>query len=103
RRRHTRCYRDWSSDVCSSDLESPLKKDMLWAGTDDGLVYLSLNGGQSWTNVTPKDLPEWSMISIIESSHHDPGTAYLAVDRHKQIGRASCREGVEAATESGTK
>ena len=63
--------------------ESPLKKDMLWAGTDDGLVHLSLNGGQSWTNVTPKDLPEWSMISIIEASHHDPGTAYLAVDRHK--------------------
>ena len=63
--------------------ESPLKKDMLWAGTDDGLAHLSLNGGQSWTNVTPKDLPEWSMISIIESSHHDPGTAYLAVDRHK--------------------
>src|SRR5713101_15911 len=63
--------------------ESPLKKDMLWAGTDDGLAHLSLNGGQSWTNVTPKDLPEWSMISIIEASHHDPGTAYLAVDRHK--------------------
>lgn len=63
--------------------ESPLKKGMLWAGTDDGLVHLSLNGGQSWTNVTPKDLPEWSMISIIEASHHDPGIAYLAVDHHK--------------------
>ena len=63
--------------------ESPLKKDMLWAGTDDGLVHLSMNGGESWANVTPKDLPEWSMISIVEPSHHDSGTAYLAVDRHK--------------------
>ena len=63
--------------------ESPLKKDMLWAGTDDGLVHLSMNGGESWSNVTPKDLPEWSMISIVEPSHHDSGTAYLTVDRHK--------------------
>ncbi|HWX53908.1 MAG TPA: glycosyl hydrolase [Verrucomicrobiae bacterium] len=63
--------------------ESPVKKDMLWAGTDDGLVNLSLNGGQSWSNVTPKDLPEWSMISIVEASRFDAGTAYLAVDRHK--------------------
>ena len=70
-------------DTIFAVAESPLKKDMLWAGTDDGLVQLSMNGGQSWTNVTPKDLPEWSMISIVEASHHDPGTAYLAVDRHK--------------------
>jgi photosystem II stability/assembly factor-like uncharacterized protein len=63
--------------------ESPLKKDVLWAGTDDGLVHLSTNGGQNWSNVTPKDLPEWSMISIVEPSHHDASTAYIAVDRHK--------------------
>ena len=63
--------------------ESPLKKDMLWAGTDDGLVQLTTNGGQSWQKVTPRDLPEWSMISIVEPSHFDAGTAYLAVDRHK--------------------
>jgi photosystem II stability/assembly factor-like uncharacterized protein len=70
-------------DTIFAVAESPLKKDMLWAGTDDGVVQLSRNGGQSWTNVTPKELPEWSMISIVEASHHDPGTAYLAVDRHK--------------------
>jgi photosystem II stability/assembly factor-like uncharacterized protein len=70
-------------DTVFAVAESPLKKDMLWAGTDDGLVHLSLNGGQSWSNVTPKNLPEWSMISIVEASHHDPGIAYLAVDRHK--------------------
>jgi photosystem II stability/assembly factor-like uncharacterized protein len=62
--------------------ESPVKKDMLWAGTDDGLLHLTLNGGQSWANVTPKDMPE-GMISIVEASHHDAGTAYIAVDRHK--------------------
>jgi photosystem II stability/assembly factor-like uncharacterized protein len=63
--------------------ESPLKKDMIWAGTDDGLVHLTQDGGQHWANVTPKDLPEWSLISIVEASQHDPGTAYIAVDRHK--------------------
>jgi photosystem II stability/assembly factor-like uncharacterized protein len=70
-------------DTIFAMAESPLKKDMLWVGSDDGLVQLSLNGGQSWTNVTPKDLPEWSMISVVEASHHDPGTAFIAVDRHK--------------------
>ncbi len=63
--------------------ESSLKKDMIWAGTDDGLVQLTTDGGQHWTNVTPKDLPEWSMVSIIEASHQDANTAYIAVDRHK--------------------
>jgi photosystem II stability/assembly factor-like uncharacterized protein len=63
--------------------ESPLKKGMLWAGTDDGLVHLSMDDGQNWSNITPKQLPEWSMISIIDPSAHDAGTAYIAVDRHK--------------------
>jgi photosystem II stability/assembly factor-like uncharacterized protein len=63
--------------------ESPLKKDTIWAGTDDGLIQLTTDGGQHWANVTPKDMPEWSMISIIEASHHDANTAYVAVDRHK--------------------
>lgn len=63
--------------------ESPLKQGMLWAGTDDGLIQLTRNDGKSWENVTPKDMPEWSMVSIIEASHHDPGTAYAAIDRHK--------------------
>jgi photosystem II stability/assembly factor-like uncharacterized protein len=70
-------------DTIFAAAESPLKKDLLWAGTDDGLVWTTANGGQNWANVTPKELPEWSMISIIEPSHFDPGTAYIAVDRHK--------------------
>jgi photosystem II stability/assembly factor-like uncharacterized protein len=63
--------------------ESTLKQGMLWAGTDDGLIQLTRNDGKTWENVTPKDMPEWSMVSIIEASHHDPGTAYAAIDRHK--------------------
>ena len=63
--------------------ESPLQQGMLWAGTDDGLIQLTRNDGKTWENVTPKDMPEWSMVSIIEASHHDPGTAYAAIDRHK--------------------
>ncbi len=63
--------------------ESPLKQGMLWAGTDDGLIHLTRDDGKSWENVTPKDMPEWSMVSIIDAGHHDPGTAYAAIDRHK--------------------
>jgi photosystem II stability/assembly factor-like uncharacterized protein/DNA-binding FrmR family transcriptional regulator len=63
--------------------ESPVKKDLLWAGTDDGLVHVSQAGGGQWQNVTPKEMPEWSLISIIEPSHFDAATAYIVVDRHK--------------------
>ena len=63
--------------------ESPLKKGQLWAGTDDGLIQLTQDEGKSWTNVTPKDLPEWSRISQIEASPFDAGVAYVAVDRHQ--------------------
>ena len=63
--------------------ESPLQKGMLWAGSDDGLIHLTRDDGKSWENVTPKGMPEWSMVSIIEPSPHDAGTAYAAIDRHK--------------------
>jgi photosystem II stability/assembly factor-like uncharacterized protein len=63
--------------------ESPLNKGMLWAGTDDGLVQLTQDEGKTWTNVTPKDMPEWSRISQIDASTFDAGTAYVAVDRHQ--------------------
>ena len=48
--------------------ESPLQKGPIWAGTDDGLIQLTRDGGKNWENVTPKDMPEWSMVSIIEAS-----------------------------------
>ncbi len=63
--------------------ESPLEKGVLWAGTDDGLIHITRDAGKNWTKVTPKDVPEWSLISLIEASPHAAGTAYVAVDRHK--------------------
>jgi photosystem II stability/assembly factor-like uncharacterized protein len=63
--------------------ESPVAKGTIWAGTDDGLVHVSRNGGVSWTNVTPAILKEreWARISIIEASHFNAGTAYVAANR----------------------
>jgi photosystem II stability/assembly factor-like uncharacterized protein len=65
--------------------ESPREKGLLWAGSDDGLVHVSRDGGGSWSNVTPKDLPEWSMVSQLDPSPHadTPGTLFLAVNRYK--------------------
>ncbi|HEX9107382.1 MAG TPA: hypothetical protein VF832_09140, partial [Longimicrobiales bacterium] len=63
--------------------ESPVTRGVLWAGSDDGLVHLSRDGGQSWEPVTPAGLPEWALISIIEPSPHDPAVAYLAANRYK--------------------
>ena len=56
---------------------------VIWAGTDDGLVHLSRDGGRNWREITPPDLPDWALISIIEPSPHQPGTAYLAATRYK--------------------
>jgi len=63
--------------------ESPLNKGTLWAGTDDGLVQLTQDEGKTWTNVTPKDMPDWSRISQVDPSTFDAGSAYVAVDRHQ--------------------
>lgn len=63
--------------------ESPLIAGVLWAGSDDGLVHISKDNGETWTNVTPSDLPEWTMISMIETSPHDPATCYIAGTRYK--------------------
>ncbi|WP_235444301.1 VPS10 domain-containing protein [Zhouia amylolytica] len=63
--------------------ESPLKEGLLWVGSDDGLIHLTRNGGETWENVTPKGLPEWSMINSIESSAFEEGTCYVAATRYK--------------------
>ncbi len=63
--------------------ESPLQRGLLWAGSDDGLVHISRDNGRKWENVTPKDLPEWALITIIEPSPHDQATAYLAATCYK--------------------
>jgi hypothetical protein len=70
-------------DTVFAIAESPLKKGMLWVGTDDGLIQLSTDDGGHWGAVTPAAMPPWSTISMIEPSHYDPNLAYVAVDRHK--------------------
>lgn len=70
-------------DVIFAVAPSPLDSNTIWAGTDDGLVQLTRDGGKSWANVTPRDLPEWALVSIIEASAHDAGTAYVAATRYK--------------------
>ena len=63
--------------------ECPLEPGVLWAGSDDGLVHVSRNGGESWTGVTPPDLPEWTFVRTLEPSPHQAGTVYLAATRYK--------------------
>ncbi|HZQ23717.1 MAG TPA: hypothetical protein VFA89_13075 [Terriglobales bacterium] len=70
-------------DTVFTIAESPVQKDVIWAGTDDGLIQLTRDGGKSWNNITPKGIPEWSLVSLIEASPHSAGTAYAAVDAHK--------------------
>jgi photosystem II stability/assembly factor-like uncharacterized protein len=62
---------------------SPVRAGEIWAGTDSGLIQLRTDAGKTWTDVTPPELAEWSMISLIEASHFDAATAYAAVDRHQ--------------------
>ncbi len=62
--------------------ESPHEEGVLWAGSDDGLLHVTRDGGKNWRNVTPADLPE-SIINSIEVSPHDPGTVYITAMRYK--------------------
>ena len=64
-------------------MESPVQKDLLWVGTDDGLVQLSRDGGKKWDNVTPKGIPEWIQINSMDASTFDAGTAYVAATMYK--------------------
>lgn len=59
---------------------SPLDVKVIWAGTDDGLIHLTTDGGSRWSDVTPKQIKPWEKISIIDAGHFDTGTAYAAVN-----------------------
>jgi photosystem II stability/assembly factor-like uncharacterized protein len=63
--------------------ESPLKKGVIWAGSDDGLVHVTQNNGVTWENATPADMPEWLQINSIEPSPFDPAEAYFAATGYK--------------------
>ena len=62
---------------------APGKKDrnLIWAGSDDGLVHVTRDEGKTWTNVTPKDMPDFGRVSQLDGSSFDNGTAYMAVKK----------------------
>ncbi len=70
-------------DTIFTVAESPVQKDLIWVGTDDGYVQLTRDGGKNWLNVTPKQMPAWSLMSLLDPSPFHAGTAYIAVDRHR--------------------
>ena len=63
--------------------ESPYEKDLIWSGSDDGLIYVTKNGGTDWEDVTPKDMPEWMMINSIDIDPFNKGGAYFAGTKYK--------------------
>lgn len=67
---------------------SPHDANVIWTGSDDGYVQLTRDGGKTWTNVTPKELPPFARISLIEVSPHRAGTAYVAAKRYQMDDRA---------------
>ncbi len=70
-------------DTILSIAISPTDENVIWIGTDDGLVQMTHDGGQSWHNVTPKGVPEWGRLQQIEVSPFSPDTAYIALDYHE--------------------
>jgi photosystem II stability/assembly factor-like uncharacterized protein len=62
---------------------SPVNPQEIWAGSDTGLIHLTMDGGKTWKNVTPPGLQPWSKISMIEASRFNAGVAYAAIDRHR--------------------
>ncbi|MGC1450303.1 MAG: hypothetical protein WA830_09725 [Candidatus Sulfotelmatobacter sp.] len=62
---------------------SMLDRDLIWAGSDTGLIHVTRDGGKNWKDVTPPGLADWSQISLMESSHFDPAVAYAAVNRSR--------------------
>jgi hypothetical protein len=77
------------ADVVFALAESPKQDGLIWAGTNDGLVQVTRDGGKNWINVTANihGLPEWGTISNIEASRYDAGTAYITVDGHQENNR----------------
>ncbi|MHB8093522.1 MAG: WD40/YVTN/BNR-like repeat-containing protein [Candidatus Aminicenantales bacterium] len=64
--------------------ESPAEKDVIWAGSNDGLIHVTRDGGKTWKNVTPAGMPVWGTVSMIDPSKFDKGRCYVAVDGHQE-------------------
>ncbi|MFD1292221.1 glycosyl hydrolase [Lutibacter holmesii] len=64
-------------------VESPFEENLIWTGSDDGLVHITKDGGENWTNVTPKKMPEWMLINCIEVDPFTAGGAYVVGTRYK--------------------
>ena len=62
---------------------SYINADILWAGSDTGILSLTRDGGKTWANVTPAGLAPWGRVSLIEPSHFDPAVAYASIERHR--------------------
>ncbi|HEX8181714.1 MAG TPA: hypothetical protein VF525_19395 [Pyrinomonadaceae bacterium] len=72
-------------DTIFTVMESPVQAGTIWAGSDDGLVHVTRDGGKNWANVTPPKamMPEWIQINSLDASAHDAGTAYVAATMYK--------------------
>jgi photosystem II stability/assembly factor-like uncharacterized protein len=70
-------------DTIFTVAESPVTKGVIWTGSDDGLVQVTRDDGKTWTNATPKGIPEWIQINSVEASPHDAATAYVAATMYK--------------------
>ncbi len=62
---------------------SYIQADLIWAGSDTGILSLTRDGGKTWANVTPAGLAPWSRVSLIEPSHFNPAVAYASIERHR--------------------
>ncbi len=79
-----------SADVTSEEMYdtisavgvSPLDKKVIWVGSDDGLVHVTVDGGAHWSGVRPPQLPKWSTITAVEPSHINRGTAFVSASRY---------------------
>jgi photosystem II stability/assembly factor-like uncharacterized protein len=69
--------------VIATIAPSPIEKDLIWIGTDAGLIHLTRDNGKTWQDVSPRGLPDWSRVAQIDASPTSPGTAYAAIDRHR--------------------
>ncbi len=67
---------------------SPKDANVIWTGSDDGVVSVTRDGGPTWSRVTPPDLPEFARVSLVDASPHEAGTAFVAANRYQRDDRA---------------